>query len=57
MATKKRNRADSRAHTSCPVCQRKQHGERGLKMHLMQVHDLTPIAAATHASPAATVGS
>lgn len=35
---KKRNRADSRAHTVCPHCQRKVHGERGLQMHLVQVH-------------------
>jgi hypothetical protein len=41
---KHRNRASSRAHTSCPHCQFKVHGERGLKMHLKQVHGIEPKA-------------
>ncbi len=44
---KKRNRADSRAHTQCPVCKRKQHGARGLKMHLVQVHAYSELTAST----------
>jgi hypothetical protein len=41
MADKKRKRADSRAHTACPRCAFKVHGERGLRMHLVQVHSLS----------------
>lgn len=51
MATK-RNRADSRAHAPCPVCDRKQHGARGLAMHLRNVHDFTVDAAKTAAADA-----
>ncbi len=43
--TKKRNRVDSRAHTPCPLCDKKVHGARGLKMHLAQMHDGAPIPA------------
>jgi hypothetical protein len=53
MATKKRKRADSRAHTPCPHCAFKVHGERGLKMHLVQVHSLARDAADAEAATAA----
>ena len=46
MAAKKRNRSDSRAHTACPHCQFKVHGERGLAMHLKLVHGIEPKAGA-----------
>jgi hypothetical protein len=51
MATK-RNRADSRAHVPCLVCDRKQHGARGLAMHLRNVHDFTADAAKAAAADA-----
>ncbi len=39
---KKRTRADSRAHTPCPHCSFRVHGDRGLAMHLAQVHGIQP---------------
>lgn len=35
---RKGRRASSRAHTACPVCTKKLHGEKGLKQHLAEVH-------------------
>lgn len=35
---RRRTRGDSRAHTECPHCLRRVHGEKGLKAHLAQVH-------------------
>jgi hypothetical protein len=52
MADKKRKRADSRAHTACPRCAFKVHGERGLKMHLVQVHSLARDTADAEAATA-----
>jgi len=31
-------RASSRAHTPCPHCKKKLHGDKGLKAHLKEVH-------------------
>lgn len=42
MPAKKRNRVDSRAHTACPQCKYRVHGERGLRMHLARVHGVEP---------------
>lgn len=33
-----KKRASSHAHTPCPVCQKRLHGERGLKAHLRNQH-------------------
>lgn len=35
---RKAARASSRAHTTCPHCNRRQHGERGLKAHIAAMH-------------------
>lgn len=39
---KKGNRSDSRARTPCPQCGFRCHGERGLKMHIAQMHSEQP---------------
>lgn len=33
-----KKRASSRAHTQCPQCLKKLHGDKGLKRHLKEVH-------------------
>ncbi len=33
-----KRKASSHAHTPCPHCGKKLHGERGLKMHLKEAH-------------------
>lgn len=31
-------RASSRAHTPCPHCAKKLHGDKGLKAHIKEAH-------------------
>jgi hypothetical protein len=33
-----KKRASSRAHTECPNCGKKLHGNKGLKAHLKEAH-------------------
>lgn len=35
---RKGRRASSRAHTECPHCKKKLHGDKGLKAHIKEVH-------------------
>ena len=36
--TRKGRRASSRAHTPCPHCGKKLHGDKGLNAHLKEQH-------------------
>jgi hypothetical protein len=40
MKPRTKKRASSRAHTVCLHCGKKLHGEKGLAVHLKQVHNV-----------------
>ena len=39
-AKRTQKRADSRAHEPCPVCGKRLHGAKGLKVHMKEVHNV-----------------